>query len=228
MDHAEAVRSNTAERYLLGELTPAARVEYEEHFFGCVECAQDLQACAAFVDAARDSLAYAREHTSPIQVNNKPSLWALIFRPAVAIPAMAFLLFVVAYQNLRTIPQMRSELARSSSVQVPMMFSLIGANSRGGPAPEFTVAPNREFGFFVDIPASTQFPSYSLAIQSDSGATGLSTEVPAQEAKDTVHFIVPPSRLPSGKYSLVVRGYDPQKSSYTEIVRYPFVLKLSS
>jgi Putative zinc-finger len=228
MDHAEAVRSKAAERYLLGEMTPSAREEYEEHFFGCVECAQDVQAGAVFVDAARDVLGSEGISAMPVKPERKPSLWTLILRPAFAIPAMALLLFVVGYQNLRTIPQMRSEVARSNSAQVPEMFSLLGANSRGGETLEVTVPRDREFGFYVDIPSSEQFSYYTLGIESDGGRTGLSSEVSAQEAKETVHFVAPPSRLSSGKYSLVVRGYDPQKSSTVDVVRYPFILKVSN
>ena len=53
MDHSEAVRSKAAERYLLGEMTPVAREEYEDHFFGCTECAQEVQAGAVFIDSAK-------------------------------------------------------------------------------------------------------------------------------------------------------------------------------
>lgn len=228
MDHVEAVRSKAAERYLLGEMTPKAREEYEEHFFGCVECAQDVQAAAVFVDAARDVLGSEGVSAAPAKSERKPPFWTLVLRPAFAIPAMALMLFVVGYQNLRTIPQMRSELAQSNSAQVPEMFSLLGANSRGGETLEVSVPRDREFGFYVDIPSSQQFSHYTLGIESDAGPTGLSSAVSAQEAKETVHFVAPPSRLSSGKYSLVVRGYDPQKSSIVDVVRYPFILKVSN
>jgi Putative zinc-finger len=228
MDHAEALRTKAAERYLLGEMTPGAREEYEEHFFGCVECAQEVQAGAMFVDAARDVLKSEGFSAAAVKDDRKPSFWALVLRPAFAIPAMALLLFVVGYQNLRTIPQMRSELMRSNSAQVPEMFSLLGANSRGGETLEVSVPRDREFGFYVDIPSSHQFSYYRLGIESDAGPTGLSTEVSAQEANETVHFVAPPSRLSSGKYSLVVRGYDPQKSSTVDVARYPFILKVSN
>ena len=228
MDHAEAVRTKAAERYLLGEMSHSAREEYEEHFFGCVECAQDVQTGAACVDAARDVLGSETISATPVKLERKPSVWAWILRPAFAIPAMALLLAVVGYQNLRTIPQMRSELAQSNSAQVPEMFSLLGANSRGGATLEINVSREREFGFYVDIPSSQQFSSYTLSIGSDAGPTGLSSEVSAQEAKETVHFVVPPSRLPAGKYWLVVRGYDPQRSGAVDVVRYPFILKVSN
>ena len=56
MGHDEAVRKRVAEKYVLGELSPALREEYEEHFFDCQECALDVKAAAGFVDNAREIL----------------------------------------------------------------------------------------------------------------------------------------------------------------------------
>ena len=53
MDHNEALRLQAAEKYVLGELSPPLRNEFEAHFFECQECALDLKATAAFVDNAR-------------------------------------------------------------------------------------------------------------------------------------------------------------------------------
>ena len=56
MDHNEAVRMHAAGKYILGELSPVLREEYEEHFFACVACALEVKAAAAFVDNACDVL----------------------------------------------------------------------------------------------------------------------------------------------------------------------------
>ena len=56
MNHSEAVEMMATERYLLGELSPELREAFEEHYFDCQECALDLRAEAAFVDAAKMQL----------------------------------------------------------------------------------------------------------------------------------------------------------------------------
>ncbi len=61
MDHSEAVRMRAAEKYVLGELSPVLREEYEEHFFVCVACALDVKAAAAFVDNTCDVLRQPEE-----------------------------------------------------------------------------------------------------------------------------------------------------------------------
>jgi hypothetical protein len=49
MDHAEAARMFAVERYVLGDLGEAQRDEFEDHFFGCTECAEDLRATMTLI-----------------------------------------------------------------------------------------------------------------------------------------------------------------------------------
>src|SRR6185503_8238808 len=99
MNHEEAIRIKGTEQYLLNELSPELREQFEEHFFGCGICAQDVRAGALFVEQskaifAEDAVAPQRE--APVAA--KPSWWAWL-RPAIALPVMALLLAVIAYQN---------------------------------------------------------------------------------------------------------------------------------
>ena len=43
MDHKEAVETMAAQRYVLDEMTPEDQEAFEEHFFGCTECAADVK-----------------------------------------------------------------------------------------------------------------------------------------------------------------------------------------
>jgi anti-sigma factor RsiW len=53
MDHSQALGLHAAEKYLLGELAPEVREQFEAHYFECGECANDVKAGAAFIDCAR-------------------------------------------------------------------------------------------------------------------------------------------------------------------------------
>jgi anti-sigma factor RsiW len=53
MGHDEAVRILATEKYLLGELSPELRDQFEEHLFDCQRCAFDLRATATFLDHAK-------------------------------------------------------------------------------------------------------------------------------------------------------------------------------
>ena len=49
MDHQSAVTGQCTERYLLGELDAAASAEFEEHFFECPVCAEDVRLASRLV-----------------------------------------------------------------------------------------------------------------------------------------------------------------------------------
>src|SRR6476646_7470388 len=61
MDHETAIRVGAAERYFLGEMTGADRDAFEEHYFMCPECAEDVRALTVFSANAK---AVFREETA--------------------------------------------------------------------------------------------------------------------------------------------------------------------
>jgi hypothetical protein len=229
MDHTEAIQLKAAERYLLGELSGEAREQYEEHVFGCPECAQDVKVGAIFMDNAREVLA-SENAVAPVAAE-KPRAqgwFALFLRPAFAVPALALLLFVVAYQNGIVIPRLKTALGQATEPQALSSFSLITENSRGG-APLTIRAPlNKQFGLFLDIPPGSRFPYYNCEVLSESGKAEFSVTVSSAEAKDAVQLLVPASRLVAGKHILVVRGSglpDGASAAQSEVARYSFNLE---
>src|SRR3981189_1820252 len=128
MDHDMVVRQKMTEGYLLGELDPATRDEFEEHFFDCRDCAFDVHAGSLFVEQSKIVLAEKPEPvaaglptTAPVPA--KPG-WLAWLRPAVVVPVMVMLLAVIGYQNLVIYPQLQQAL---NSPQV-----LPGASGNGG------------------------------------------------------------------------------------------------
>jgi hypothetical protein len=185
MEHSEAVRIGAAERYLLGELSPEMREQYEEHFFGCVQCAEDVQAGAMFVDGATDILGLEKDY-APVRVAQKEperSWWAAFLRPAILAPAMALLLLFAAYQNIVVIPGMSKALLESNTPQTIQSFSLAAANSRAGGAFSVTVPLNKPFSLFVDIPTANQFAFYTCDLETESGTLIVSSKVSPDQAK---------------------------------------------
>ena len=53
MNHQHAVASKATERYLLNELDAASRAAFEEHYFSCHSCADDVKTAVQFVDNAK-------------------------------------------------------------------------------------------------------------------------------------------------------------------------------
>src|SRR5579864_7251175 len=104
MDHHEAMRRSAVEQYLLGELPPSERDEFEEHFFDCQECAADLKATAAFLSGAKRELKRGPPAAKTASIGKEPWL-SFLWRPAFAGPAFAALLLVIGYQNLVVYPR---------------------------------------------------------------------------------------------------------------------------
>ena len=56
MTHEQAVSTLASERYLLEEMTEPERDTFEEHYFSCVECADDVRAGGVMRDGVRAGL----------------------------------------------------------------------------------------------------------------------------------------------------------------------------
>jgi len=231
MNHDEAIRLKAAEKYLLGELNAELRDQYEDHYFGCAECAQDVRTGAVFIDNARDVLGSGSVAVAELGAKHLPARsggwWTALLRPAFfAIPALALLLLVAGYQNAVTIPHLKTALSQSEAAQTLPAFSLISENSRGGAPLAISVPTGKPFSLFVDIPPKGS-ASYVCEFQTESGTPELSLNISADEAKRTVQLLIPAGRLASGKYVLVVRGLDSQGKSDADkigVASYPFSL----
>jgi hypothetical protein len=229
MNHDEAIRLKAAEKYLLGELSAELRDQYEDHYFGCAECAHDVRTGAVFIDNARDVL--IPPSVTELGAKHQPAptggWWATLLRPAFAVPALALLLLIAGYQNVVTIPQLKTALSQSDVAQTLPSYSLITGNSRGGAPLAISVPAGKPFSFFVDIPPNGGYTSYVCEFQTESGTPELSLNVSADEAKRTVQLLIPAGRLASGRHVLVVRGLDSQGKPDADkmgVASYPFSL----
>jgi hypothetical protein len=241
MQHAQAIQLKAAERYVLGELSSDLREQYEEHFFSCVECAEELNLAAAFFEnsrAAMGSEPVLPPVRLPVAARQQPasSGWLdALLRPSFAVPVFAALLLLVAYQTFLVIPRLKGTVTQSvatlaSAPQALASFSLITADSRGGEPLRVTVTPGQPFSLYFDIPPDGHYSSYVCELQNAAGKTEFSLNISAEQAKNAVQLLLPSSSLGPGKHVLVVRGLGTQDGapgSGTEVARYPFTLVVS-
>ncbi len=220
MDHSEAIRIGAAEKYLLGELPPEQRDQFEEHYFSCQECAEEVRYSAVFADNAR---AILREEPA-MQTVLKPMPhrqgWLGWLKPAWALAAAAILVGVIGYQNFVTIPQLKQGGARPQAL---MSFSLLTAGSRGGNANVIRPPQGRPFGIYVDIPATQSFQYYTVQVRT--GNRQFEVQVSPEQAKDTVQVLIPAGALDAGKAELVINGHAGQNGPVTVIVRDSFEIQ---
>lgn len=226
MDHSEALRLEAAEKYVLGELSAELREEYEEHYFECEECANDVKAAAAFADGTRELF---RKENTQREERAQVGGWLAWLRPAIAAPALAALLLIVCYQSFVTIPKLQRDAVASMAAQNADFVSLIGANSRREGAKTLQIHRARLAILELDIPASGEFASYLCQVQDASGRTIYQNRVSAADAKNAVHLIVPKGALKAGTYSLAIlaEGSSPANAdSRNEIERVTFSVEM--
>jgi hypothetical protein len=205
MDHNQATQQLTVEQYLLNELPPEVRDEFEEHFFDCQECSTDLRATAAFMAAAKKEFAAHPVPKPGAEIKGK-SFFASLWPSALVWSALAASLLVVAYQNLVVYPGFETEIAALKAPEILPSISLAAGNSRGGQVPSGAVEGGHPFLLSVDIPTQDRFSSYTCLLYSPSGTLLWRVEVPAQSARDTVFIRVPSAARLPGNYTLTIQG----------------------
>jgi hypothetical protein len=202
MDHGDAVRLKATERYLLNELEPDQLDQFEEHLFDCHECALDVRAAAMFVEQSKNVLAHAPQ-VGPVMVPTPARKgWLAWLRPTYAVPAMAALLAVIAFQNLYTYPQLRSALHHPQIM--PWASVNVGTWGAGGPA--ITAAPGQSLLLFLRIPPEGTYSRYTTDLYNPAGKLEWSLTFPATAGQDQWPIQIPGTNRQAGTYTMTVRG----------------------
>jgi len=210
MNHEDALRELSVERYLLGELTGDARDAFEDHLFECRACAEDLKSGSLLLEGVRqDALMQEGPVTSPavVPTDRKPSLLSRwFFNPVWMSPALAACLAVVLYQSVFQIPRLEQQVAEANTPEVLNNLLIAGGTSRGDSTQTITAREGHSFLLSADIPASSTYASYRLSLASSSGKVYWRGNVTAEQAKDTVQIRVPASAAQAGENTLVIEG----------------------
>jgi hypothetical protein len=230
MEHSFAVEHQLVEQYLLEELSPEIRDEFEDHYFGCPECAAEVRETSEFLRAVRAELQRpqliskqsAEQETKPV---SRPSSTRnlLQWRPAFTIAALAACLIIVLYQNTITFPHLRGEVASLNQPEVFPSLSLVGGNSRGGDIPSVTLNDAKTLLLQVDIPSQDQFTGYTCNLYSPQHQLLWTVRLSPGQVKDTVSLRAPlGSQSVSGTYSLQVQGHQGSSATNVELASYTF------
>jgi len=227
MDHLEALRLQASEKYVLGELSPDLREQFEEHYFECAECAEDVKATVTFVSATREVL---REDPSPSSFESReppaPSRWRSWIRPVVFVPAMAALVLSIGYFTWPARPPI-GEITEPGMVSFSgPSFGLRGGDRLENEATVCEVHRNNSFQLHFDfVPAQDHnFSSYAGEIQDRSSRVLLRFDVPPNRINKEVNLVVPAGLLRTGDYTLAVFGRDASFSAKTSVAKFAFAV----
>ena len=200
MDHETAVQSKATERYFLGELTGADREGFEEHFFMCPECADDVRAMTVF---AANAKAAFREDAKPPAV----PLGAFLSNRALWLSAAMniALLLGLGYTLLKFAPQVKQELAEARAPQFVQDVPVLGV-SRGDSAIREIAPATRRIVFSFYLPEQFQSIAYQLKDESGSIRPRVTLPAPPKEDSSESHFSLSTAGLKPGAYEIAFRG----------------------
>lgn len=227
MDHAEVVRLKAVERYVLGELSPEQRDEFEEHYFDCPECAADIRSLDEFRSVSRRVLQEDAVKKVAVRGHGFEGRWFGWLRPIAAVPVIATLAAIVIFQAAVIIPGLQKQAVSKTGQVFESLYRLQG-NVRGENGSRIAVAANDSFALDFDFTPSNGFERYVGSLVDSSGKPVLTFELKGTEVNRELHLVVPAGVLRSGNYELVIVGQTGATSAHEtkEVQRLPFAVEL--
>ena len=207
MNHGEAIESHASDRYALGMLSAAETDAFEEHYFDCADCADDVRAGMSLLEGGRRLVA---ERAAPaVALDSHPRRRR--FKVWVPAAAAALLLLVNGGFWLRT--------QRPASAVVADAAFLQPGEVRSGAAGAATlVLADGEVGQLeADLPPGYQRVEAQILRERERIITAA---VPTRE--DLVRITLPDPD--PGSYELVLSG-DDANGSGVDIARYRFTVQ---
>jgi hypothetical protein len=214
MDHNQAVRLQAAENYVLGKLPKEQHAEYEEHYFDCPACAEEIKATVAFMESARQA---GREEAMEPGFAKRlapaaPTTggWFAWWRPAFAVPVLAALLLVIGYQNGVTIPRLKDSssgpMGQIISPSFQLRGSVRGGNESGDAANKVRVRSGESFALNFDFTPTGTFSEYDWQLQNQAGRVLKSGHISGEKKYQAVSLNMAGGVESAGKYNLVFFG----------------------
>jgi hypothetical protein len=200
MDHRQAVETLALERYLMGEMADDERDAFEEHFFSCVECADDARTAATMRDAVASGMAGSEKPRSN-RVLRLPAPRRRLASVVIPWAVAASLALVAGYQGLALRPGMKplatpivllpATLRPASRGEEPVVFASAGA--------VLTLA--------VDLGGGVMSGDVEYEIRHADGGVMASDHVPAPKDGAPLLLLLPSSLFRPGQhYVLLVKN----------------------
>jgi anti-sigma factor RsiW len=204
MTHDEAKKSMVAEAYILDDLEPAERTAFEEHFFDCTDCTADVLDAATVADGIRT------ENTNVVAFPRHYPRWA-------AAAAGAAVAIGLAYQY---VPQIAGLRHHPSNPPTQAAHATAGEQIIDLDAPRASQAPyiikgKQPVSVGFVIPVMDPHPPYICELRDETGHVINSKTVSTkEEASNPVTLPIAAGKFHNGKYTLEIRGGDPEIPAY--------------
>jgi uncharacterized protein CbrC (UPF0167 family) len=232
MEHERAVQNLAVECYLLGEMSPGEREAFEEHYFECAICAEDVRAAAQFIEDAKDVFAGRREAGAPVRAQEVAVRahagwdWRGWLRPQIAAVAIAGFAVVAGVETFSTIPGLRRQVNEFESPRIVKSIFLRPVTR--GDAAVVRAAEGEPVVLVFDPPDDPELlprsPLRSI-VKSADGRVVFELRGEAPAPGEQIILSVPRFDLPPGNYTLIVQAAGSSAKAGQELGQYPFKLE---
>lgn len=209
MTHDQAVGTLATERYVLGEMSGEDRQAFEDHFFACDICAEDLRVAAAMVHGAKAGFAATTASAPGLSIDSQsPAREAAWYRSAV-LPwaAAAALAAVTTYQSFWIV---RSPVR--GAIPVAIVPVTLRPASRGAEAVVPVPSESALVSLAIEINEPADSGHVAYALRTADGRPAVSGRA-AAPAPGTPLLLLIPSKTLAGSMHYVLSVRDAGSSS---------------
>ena len=201
-EHQEAIRTLAAERYMLGEMTDAERETFEEHYFNCRFCVEDVKTIDLMSRAVR-------QQAKPQPVRK--------WRPMNIVPwaVAASLAVVLALRPIISSPPVLAVAEVPYTADAPL------TSERRAVAAATKLPAGRKILQYLEIARDPQYAQYRWELRADKAKSLASGALNPQQTNEPIPLLLGP--LPAGSYQLVIEGVR-KDGNRSPITIYPLVV----
>jgi anti-sigma factor RsiW len=221
MTHEEIRSREIPEAYVRGRLSESERAAFEDHYFGCDECFEQVEALQKFIDGVREAADRGALGPAPEAAGGT---W---FRTAffVACAASLALAVLAGWSTLFLRPRLEAEAARSrleadagqkrlaqledtlaslkrslALAQPNLPLVMLQASRAAGDEPVAVPASAGQLAFWVEPPPSPPAASYRLEISDNRGQSVETIDGLTRNSHGALMASVPAAKLTPGSY----------------------------
>lgn len=226
MEHTEAIQTNAPDRYVLGQLSAAEADAFEEHYFDCTACAEDVRLGMSIMEGGRRLVreevepAASPAPVAPVVSIDSHSRRGFRWIPAAAVAAMmAIPINVALLMRMQSAATTVIPVAALNPADALRTSDVLVFSERSGDEP-FLVTDT----FSFNVPTTDeQYSDYTVQILDAAGKVVSEKRYPSQLV-DQRPLSVDARVLQPGSYQLVIFGIGPAGQP-TRITSGEFIVK---
>jgi hypothetical protein len=212
MTHEQATKDQATERYLLGELPENERDAFEEHYFECAVCADDVRAASTLVGTMRVSARQAK----PFLERQKARGWRKFAAPLAAAASLAI---GILSMQFAVVAPMQTEVAALKQPRIENAIKYTLETVRG-PGDQQVIDHRRPCVLDVDVQTKDASPRYDFVVVNAGKQAQFTVPVPGEQARNgMVPIRIEGGTLQPGNYTLEVHGSEAVVGSFPFVVR---------